>query len=173
MNTQEKDDEDCFKQKKIKYTVYSEYIENNETTTENAGKTIINVEPPTENNEKTIENNEKTIENNEKTIENKSENFKIRNFIIVEETIKLNYDITSNTNIFTRHYAYLKCPFCSQRFNEYISIGYDNPPKKIEFNPENLLMHLRKHENIISIKESKVITKTQNCEIVILKKIIL
>jgi hypothetical protein len=68
-------------------------------------------------------------ENNEQNLKK----FKQGDIILINENLNIKYYIESKREIFIRHFAEMKCPFCQKEITQFISIGYDKDPELIEF----------------------------------------
>lgn len=95
--------------------------------------------------------------------------------ILIDDNYKITYDISSETNIFTKHFIECECPFCKKTVCQYLGEGYDKSPRRIKFEPVNIVKHIREFhsDNFISVKESKVNMETETIELILLKKIVL
>lgn len=95
--------------------------------------------------------------------------------ILLDDEFNICYDVESKTNIFTRHYANMNCPFCDKEIQEFISMGYDKDPENIEFEPTNIQNHLRKihKDEFLAIKKSLIDINKKICKLILIKKLIL
>lgn len=111
-----------------------------------------------------------TSENNDD--EPKHKIYKKGDIVLLDDEFNISYDIKSIRNIFIRHFAEMKCPFCNEKINEFISMDLDRDPEKIEFEPVNIQNHLRKtHKNeFLTIKKSSVDIKKEICKLILTTK---
>lgn len=121
-------------------------------------------------------NPRKRLKKNDDGLE--SENYGIykkNEIILIDEEYKISYDVETVRNIFIKNYIDSKCPFCHKIVSQYLSEGYNESPELIQFEPVNIVEHIRNFhsDNIIIIKNSKVDMTKKIIELTLLKKIVL
>ena len=115
------------------------------------------------------------IENTNKENEPKYKIFKHGDIILVDDVYNIRYYVKSKTEIFTRHYTEMNCPYCQKNIKQYIGMYDYIDPELIKFFPEVLTNHLRKEhfDKFVAIKNSNVDLSVKYCELVITKKVVL
>lgn len=96
--------------------------------------------------------------------------YKSGDMVLVKDTYNVGYRIE-----FVKHIATMECHLCQKKIYENVSIDHDKYPKTINFFPLNFINHIRKEhsDKIITFIKSKVNLCDNNCEFVVIKKVIL
>jgi hypothetical protein len=114
--------------------------------------------------------------------------YDIGNIILINDSQKIRYSLSSEENIFSESCAKFKCPFCENNICEYIKTiqpifgkttfgktTFGKKTKDKKFIPINMENHLKNNhsDKVICVKNIKLNKKKQFCEFIIIKKIVL